>query len=383
MNTSSQHIKKGFALIELMVAIAILAIAFASIFGAVQLSKRALRVAGERGQAAFILEESTEALRHIRDKGWTTRMSNLALGINYCLDFGTNDYGLTNPTSNVVRLHFDEVAGATTFVDSSGSGANGTCSGATCPIAGVASPFGSAVTFDGSNDVVSVMSAIGPPAYTIEAWVKPSDSNISNIRNIIVRWDATSPSGAYSHSLRLSGGKFIHYTNAGGIKTVTGSTTYVPGTWYHVVGTALQSGMMRLYVNGGEEGTPVAIGTLWTGGDRYLIGSQALFALNFLGDIDGVNIFNRQLSADEVRERYAAGPPCRIIDQKFTRSVIFANACRNSTNQDVGSYSYGADGAVCGIGGLVDADTKIATSSISWGSYSESSALYLLNLFQN
>src|SRR3989344_3218780 len=273
----TKKIMRGFALLELLVAVAVLSVTFTSIYGATQLAKKALRVAGDRMQAAFLLEESNEALRHIRDEGWAEKIQNLKLNPYppwsfqaYCLDFGTENYGLTDWLSNFWRFQFDESAGVAVNKDN---------------------------------------------------------------KNIIVRGDSGGPIAAYSTMLRTITNIFAHWTRDSGFKQVVGTTLFNPGVWYHVVGTAKNNNFMRLYVDGTEEGTPVAIGTLWNG-DRYYMGSNAFFANYFNGDVDSIALYAREFSADEVAERYAAGPPCRIIDNKFSLYLNFRNACRNNSSQD-------------------------------------------------
>jgi len=383
----TKKIMRGFALLELLVAVAVLSVTFTSIYGATQLAKKALRVAGDRMQAAFLLEESNEALRHIRDEGWAEKIQNLKLNPYppwsfqaYCLDFGTENYGLTDWLSNFWRFQFDESAGVGVFKDSSIYQRTGTCTGTSCPTSGVLARFGNAITFDGVDDYLTILDFTVLTEYTIEAWIKPA-VNTDN-KNIIVRGDSGGPIAAYSTMLRTITNIFAHWTRDSGFKQVVGTTLFNPGVWYHVVGTAKNNNFMRLYVDGTEEGTPVAIGTLWNG-DRYYMGSNAFFANYFNGDVDSIALYAREFSADEVAERYAAGPPCRIIDNKFSLYLNFRNACRNNSSQDITSDSISAGGVSCGTGGTVNADTKIATTTISWSGYLEQSAIYLTNMFKN
>jgi hypothetical protein len=170
--------------------------------------------------------------------------------------------------------------------------------------------FGKAVQLDGSGDNVSVMDAAEPNAYTLSAWVKPND--VTSV-NIIVRTPTGGPTSGWSHQLRItSGSKFEHYLyDYVSGKSVTGKTTAVAGNWYHVAGVAENSGNMRLYVNGKEEGNSLTIGNLWTGGDRWYIGSNSGTGGSamgyFNGLIDEVAIYNRSLSEDEILNHYRLG----------------------------------------------------------------------------
>jgi hypothetical protein len=159
-----------------------------------------------------------------------------------------------------------------------------------------------ALSFDGTtSEYVSVSDTTDPSAYTISAWVRPTD--VTSV-NIIARTNASGPTSNLSHQLRItSGSKFEHYLYAGGGNTVTGTTTVVSGTWYHVAGVVSSNGAMRLYVNGVEEGTPVTIGTLDTSGDRWYIGSNSASSMDyFTGHIDEIRMYDRVLTIDEIAD---------------------------------------------------------------------------------
>ena len=98
---------------------------------------------------------------------------------------------------------------------------------------------------------------------------------------------------------------FTLMTGAG--KTVCGTTKVNTTTpmWYHVASTAANNGQLKLYVNGAQEGTPVNIGTLWTGGDRYYIGSNRSSSLGyFSGAMDDVRFYNSALAYTDISALY-------------------------------------------------------------------------------
>ena len=67
---------------------------------------------------------------------------------------------------------------------------------------------------------------------------------------------------------------------------------------------ASNNGMMRLYVNGVEEGTAQSIGTIWTGGDRFSVGSQTNAVLGFHGLVDDLQIYDAPLTASQIQAIY-------------------------------------------------------------------------------
>ena len=141
---------------------------------------------------------------------------------------------------------------------------NGTFNGGTA-VYGTGKVGTSAIDLDGTDDYVHIPYSTDPTAYTISDWVRPTD--VTSV-NIVSRGSAV-PSNL-SHQLRItSDSKFEHYTWDGQNEIVTGTTTVQPNTWYHVAIVAGNAGVVRLYVNGVEEGMAVGVNTLWTGGDRF------------------------------------------------------------------------------------------------------------------
>jgi hypothetical protein len=173
------------------------------------------------------------------------------------------------------------------------------------------------LSFNGRNGYVEILDDVDLTAYTVEAWVKPTD--VTESQNIILRTDNYGPlvraggelkPGSWSPQLWLRGydRKLKHYlwdtsTPQGIGKEVSSNTRLDAGTWYHVASVVTIYGVMKLYVNGNEEGTPVHVGTHWTGGDRYLIGQAAWERVNFFnGTIDEVRIYNYALNQSEILE---------------------------------------------------------------------------------
>jgi hypothetical protein len=170
------------------------------------------------------------------------------------------------------------------------------------------------VWFDGVDDYARVLDTTNPTAYTIEAIVRADRTTNQPIvwRSDEAQWNSV------SHYIGIQGGVFIHYLNDGAFRTVTGTTSVVVGTVYHLAATAINGGAMRLYVNGVEEGTPFTpLGTLWTGGNRYLIAqiSQTPNSPNwFQGTIDEVALYTSALSSVRIAAHVAAmaGPPTGV-----------------------------------------------------------------------
>ncbi len=182
--------------------------------------------------------------------------------------------------------HLDDVAGS----------ANGTFLGGAPSY--TKGRIGQAITFDGVDDLLEVMVA-NLDAYTISAWVKPERADAASI---VARTSASGTTTHWSHQVRIAAsGVFEHYTYDGAAKAVLGTTPVEVGTWTFVTITATNNGSAQLYVNGQEEGDAVGVGTVWTGGDRFHIGSNSGNAMGwFQGIIDDVQIYDTALSQEEI-----------------------------------------------------------------------------------
>lgn len=81
--------KNGISIVEIIISVSIIltvGIVFASgLSKSLDLSQKALRTS----QASWVLEDSVEAIKTIRDTGWST-ISNLSSGTDYYLVFDTN-----------------------------------------------------------------------------------------------------------------------------------------------------------------------------------------------------------------------------------------------------------------------------------------------------
>jgi hypothetical protein len=213
---------------------------------------------------------------------------------------------------NMLMLHLDAPAAATTFQDVSGQGSNGTCAGIACPTAGVFGKFDKAAQFDGVNDVISV----GNPAVlrltgnlSLAAWFNTS-APVGNYRALVSKWH-TGPTNA-SYMLGWENTQGLRFCLSNGTRMVCANSgqAYNNGQWHHVVGV-WNGAAATIYVDGApvnstNDGTfgaiantalNVKIGSDDSGsGDRF-----------FNGLIDEVAIYRHALSAAEIAEIYQAG----------------------------------------------------------------------------
>lgn len=79
--------KGGFALIEALVASAVLVVVLAGAIGALLLSTRSGSGIGERLEATFLADEGIEALRIMRDSSWSANIESLASNTKFYLEW--------------------------------------------------------------------------------------------------------------------------------------------------------------------------------------------------------------------------------------------------------------------------------------------------------
>jgi fibronectin type 3 domain-containing protein len=201
------------------------------------------------------------------------------------------------PAGLVAAYSFDEGSG-TTVTDLSGKGNSGTVSGPTWNAAG---KFGSALSFDGVNDWVTVADSNTldlTTGMTLEAWVNPSALGTS-WRTAVFK----ETSNYYAYALypntgttRPSGNMLVGATDY----DQRGSAALTLNTWTHLA-TTYDGANLRLYVNGTQVGTQAASGSITTSTGALRIGGNNIWSEWFQGRIDEVRVYNRALSATEIQ----------------------------------------------------------------------------------
>jgi len=168
-----------------------------------------------------------------------------------------------------------------------------------------------------SVEIVDPAGFVQPTVYSYAMWVECQTNywGFLQATSFILR---TAKQGnersTWSHQLRLNAAmNFEAYTYDGALKTVSGTTVVQPNVWYHVAVTAQNGGMMHLYVNGVEEGTPVAIATLWQGGGMTEIGTGSGGGFQPSSELlSDVGIWYSLLSPADIASLATGQPPTAI-----------------------------------------------------------------------
>jgi hypothetical protein len=198
-------------------------------------------------------------------------------------------------TGLVASYAFDEGIG-TTAGDSSGNNRTGTLTGAAWNATG---RFGSALSFDGVNDWVTVADAAGldlTTGMTIEAWVNPT--NNSGWRTMLMK---EAPGGLAYVLYASDGVRPNTAVNTGGADLDLSNGTALPlNTWSHLAAT-YDGTSLRLFVNGAQVGIRGVTGSIRNTTGALRIGGNSVWGEYFAGRIDEVRVYNRALSPTEIQ----------------------------------------------------------------------------------
>ena len=192
----------------------------------------------------------------------------------------------------LLHLHFEEAAGST-FADSSGNRYTATCS--SCPAAGSAGKYGSALSFDGLDDSLTIPSHqnLVVTNTTFMAWVKPAWSAGANGYNpTLLAMDDGSQTG---YRWQISD-DYQSMILDNGSQSESMPVTVSANEWVHLAMT-VENGRMTSYVNGIAMGTVTQ--TLGVQINLPLhIGSATGNSGFFNGLLDEVTVYNQALNAE-------------------------------------------------------------------------------------
>ena len=175
---------------------------------------------------------------------------------------------------------------------------------------------GGSIVFDGSDDIVNVgnntdLKITG--AITVSAWTKASTQNNMGI---VGKYASSSSQRGYLITTNQSDSNqkitWYYQRLAGSFNSgdsVTSSSDVLDNAWHFVLCTFTPSTSAKIYIDGELDATDtVSIQSVIADNTaRFEIGTHnESTSLCFNGNISNVSVYNRALTADEVRQNYNA-----------------------------------------------------------------------------
>lgn len=251
--------------------------------------------------------------------------NNDARALQYCNASSWVGIGPADSLENGLVGHWklDETSGSG-IADSSGNGNDGTWTDSTGNDVAeetVSGQVGTALSFDGSNDYISIAPYTDTDSFTVSLWVNPQYTTDNAI--FVTNVESSNPWSGWSLMMDRPLGScaigdvcmWMHSDGTGG-DWIDFAYDFPTNTWTHFAATySTVTGYLTFYANGVkifEELTAVTPDTSsantafigrgapgWSPGDHFLDGSM-----------DDVRIYNRALSAGEIANIYGQPSSC-------------------------------------------------------------------------
>ncbi len=240
------------------------------------------------------------------------RIYNRALSKEEMWHQYTGDYGGNPPMPYpppVAHWKFDEQSG-TTVNDTSGNN-TGVLTNMDASTDRVQGKYGSALSFDGTNDYVLAGDVASMGQLTIAYWCKVT-SDISSQAQCLVAKDRNDAGADSDWAMGVGAGADPFFSTwAGGYAEYDATSTLLVDTWYHLAVTFNDSDEINWYVNGIREYTFAEGSDIDTNTQPVTIGASAVAVTPQYrkGSIDDVRIYNYARTQKQIMEDMNAGHP--------------------------------------------------------------------------
>jgi type II secretory pathway pseudopilin PulG len=102
----SIHFKKGFGLVEVVIASGIIALVIGALVGTSNAFFKSSISTTSAVKAGYLLEEGAEALRLIRDRGYTSNITTLSNNTSYYLTWTNNNWSTSTATTSIDSVFY-------------------------------------------------------------------------------------------------------------------------------------------------------------------------------------------------------------------------------------------------------------------------------------
>jgi len=192
------------------------------------------------------------------------------------------------------------------ILDRSGQGNHGGFLNGATTSAATRGKIGQALAFDGSNDYVQITSSdsldLSSTAYTISLWANLGTSQ-NSFAGLISKGDGTANDWVLQKSSTSNNIAVFHSTASVTFSNMWGEIT--GAGWKHVVLTYNETSV-ELFIDAVPRGTQALTAPTQTSGRPVKIGAERT-GIPVNGVIDDVRIYNRALSAEEIKRLYELG----------------------------------------------------------------------------
>ncbi|TAN34010.1 LamG domain-containing protein [Patescibacteria group bacterium] len=192
----------------------------------------------------------------------------------------------------------------TKVYDKSGQQNHGTSANTPTKVAG---KVGGAMNFNGTSDLVTAANQpslrFGAGNFSLSAWIKTSTGGADSAI-IIDKYNADG--GQYQFQVQSNGKLHCHTWNATPGPWASANTVVTDNKWHYVTCAVSANGATAtIYLDGVQDGTNTGTAKNTDSSGTFLIGRDTTTRY-FNGSIDDVRVYNRALSAAEVKQLYNA-----------------------------------------------------------------------------
>lgn len=199
--------------------------------------------------------------------------------------------------------------------------------------------LGQALALDGTDDFFSIPDVDGvtdfstAQDFSVSTWVKipPTQNNTDTFDNAIIeKWEGAAD--GYPYVIRLynqtnetaadRGKLFTARYDGNTVSALTSTISVNDDTWHHIV-FLKRGGSIYLYIDGEQDGTTADNSTFATTNTSpvYFGRRGGAGSLKFTGAVDDVRLYNRALSAEEVKRLYGLGSGALASERLAVRTL--------------------------------------------------------------